>query len=216
MSGPGSRLSAFRSHLSPVASPSAISLSPTVSSAGARHASTSKPPRQEPEANAKYYRYWLPFQSRWADNDMYGHMNNAQYSFYFDSLINQYLIARCGQTPTSTDKPIGLIISSSTTYLSSLAFPSPFMAALSVDKIGRSSVRYRVALFPARAASQTGQSGALAKSEQDRVGKVSLELEGEQAAAFGELTHVFCDPVSRRPTDIPPNVRKGLEELLVP
>lgn len=24
------------------------------------------------------YRYWLPIQSRWKDNDMYGHINNTE------------------------------------------------------------------------------------------------------------------------------------------
>ena len=42
------------------------------------------------------YKWFLPIQSRWLDNDRYGHMNNAVYHGIFDSVINVYLIRHCG------------------------------------------------------------------------------------------------------------------------
>ena len=33
--------------------------------------------------------YVLEIQTRWADNDVYGHVNNVVYYSYFDTLINR-------------------------------------------------------------------------------------------------------------------------------
>ncbi|XP_078289479.1 uncharacterized protein LOC144612948 [Panthera onca] len=38
------------------------------------------------------YGYFLPIQTRWQDNDQYGHVNNAVYYSYFDIIISHYLI----------------------------------------------------------------------------------------------------------------------------
>ncbi|EPQ11947.1 hypothetical protein D623_10028751 [Myotis brandtii] len=40
------------------------------------------------------YGYFLPIQTRWQDNDQYGHVNNAVYYSYFDTIINHYLIRK--------------------------------------------------------------------------------------------------------------------------
>ena len=37
------------------------------------------------------YGYFLLIQTRWQDNDQYGHGNNAVYYSYLDTIINQYL-----------------------------------------------------------------------------------------------------------------------------
>ena len=42
------------------------------------------------------FKWFLPFQTRWLDNDTYGHMNNAVYHGIFDSVINIFLIRNCG------------------------------------------------------------------------------------------------------------------------
>nr|KAF6343014.1 hypothetical protein mPipKuh1_010742 [Pipistrellus kuhlii] len=39
------------------------------------------------------YGYFLPIQTRWQDNDQYGHVNNVVYYSYFDTIINHYLIS---------------------------------------------------------------------------------------------------------------------------
>ena len=38
------------------------------------------------------YPWFLPVQTRWLDNDQYGHINNAVYHAIFDSVINGYLM----------------------------------------------------------------------------------------------------------------------------
>ena len=48
------------------------------------------------------YPWFLPVQTRWLDNDQYGHINNAVYHAIFDSVINIYLIRNLGLDISST------------------------------------------------------------------------------------------------------------------
>ncbi|MGB1221748.1 MAG: acyl-CoA thioesterase, partial [Alcanivoracaceae bacterium] len=50
--------------------------------------------KQRPGREA--FGYLCPVDSRWADNDVYGHINNVMYYSYFDSTINRYLIDKGG------------------------------------------------------------------------------------------------------------------------
>ena len=38
------------------------------------------------------YAGFVPITTRWSDNDIYGHINNAVVYFYFDTAVNQLLI----------------------------------------------------------------------------------------------------------------------------
>ena len=42
------------------------------------------------------YKVFYPITTRWADNDIYGHINNVTYYAYFDSAANRYLIEEGG------------------------------------------------------------------------------------------------------------------------
>ncbi len=121
------------------------------------------------------------------DNDVYGHVNNVVYYSYFDTVINYYLITQ-GGLDIHAGAQIGLCVESHCTYAAPLAFPGVVEAALRVEKLGRSSVKYGVGLF----------------------------AEGsERAAAEGWFVHVFVDRVSRRPAAIGAGLRRALEVLLV-
>lgn len=48
--------------------------------------------RVEDYRHQEAYGYFLPIQTRWQDNDQYGHVNNVVYYSYFDTIINHYLI----------------------------------------------------------------------------------------------------------------------------
>ena len=58
------------------------------------------------------YSFLFPMQTRWADNDMYGHVNNVVYYSFFDSAANAFLIQHCGFDPQHSED-IGLVVSSS-------------------------------------------------------------------------------------------------------
>jgi acyl-CoA thioester hydrolase len=129
----------------------------------------------------------LTIQTRWGDNDIYGHVNNVVFYSWFDTVINRYLIA-AGALDPATSEVIGLCVESMCRYLRPAAYPEDVEAGLRVTKLGRSSVRYEIGVF--------------------RVGE-------NDPLAFGHFVHVFVDRQERRSTAMPPVLRGALERLLV-
>ena len=83
--------------------------------------------------------------TRWADNDIYGHVNNVQYYALFDTLINAWLIGE-GGLDIQRGSVIGLCAESRCQFHAALAFPDEILGALRVAKLGRTSVTYELAL----------------------------------------------------------------------
>jgi acyl-CoA thioester hydrolase len=133
------------------------------------------------------YRHMLPIGTRWKDNDVYGHVNNVEYYSYFDTVINTFLI-REGGLDIHRGDIIGVCADSHCRFLGEFAFPETIDAALRVEKLGNSSVRYGIALF--------------------RAGR-------DVPAAEGWFVHVFVDRESRKPTPIPQALRTALQTLVV-
>ena len=129
----------------------------------------------------------LAIPTRWMDNDVYGHVNNVVYYSYFDTVINEHLIL-AGGLDIHDGSVVGYCVESQCRYHSPLAFPEVIDAGLRVAHIGKSSVRYEIALF---------------------------SRNSEAAAGTGHFVHVFVDRALNRPTAIPPNLRSCLEQLLV-
>ncbi len=40
------------------------------------------------------YPHMVSMQTRWQDNDIYGHVNNAVYYAFFDKIVNDFLIEK--------------------------------------------------------------------------------------------------------------------------
>jgi acyl-CoA thioester hydrolase len=132
---------------------------------------------------AQPYRRDVP--TRWADNDVYGHVNNVEYYAFFDTVINAFLIEEGGMDPHE-DPVIGLCAESHCAFRRALSFPEVVRAELRVGHLGTSSVRYELALRG---------DGA------------------EEPAAEGWFVHVFVDREARRPSPIPDGLRAALERL---
>lgn len=115
---------------------------------------------------------------------MYGHANNAVYFHWFDSVLNSYLMEK-GLLNVHQPDVIGLMVETHCNYFDSLAYPQPVEIGLRVAHIGSSSVRYELAAF--------GQP--------------------EVCAAMGHLVHVYVDPHTRRPLELPIKWRTVLKEL---
>jgi acyl-CoA thioester hydrolase len=123
--------------------------------------------------------------TRWKDNDVYGHVNNVEYYSFFDTVINEYLIAE-GGLDIYSGAVIGLCAESHCSYRGPLAFPGTVEAGLRVGHLGRSSVRY----------------------------EIELRAQGAQeAAAEGWFVHVFVDRGTRRAVEIPDGLRSALATL---
>ncbi|CAB4882531.1 MAG: acyl-CoA thioesterase [Actinobacteria bacterium] len=138
-----------------------------------------------PPADPGAYPHRSNLQTRWKDNDIYGHVNNADYYGYFDTVINALLIKE-GGLDIHNGTTIGLCAESHCKFLGPLAFPGSVDACLRVGHLGASSVRYELALFD-------GETGA--------------------PAAVGWFVHVFVAADTRRPAEMPAQLRDLLVRL---
>ena len=129
--------------------------------------------------------HW-PVTTRWMDNDMFGHLNNAVYYGLFDTAINGWINTNCGIDPLQVPW-LGVVAESGCRYLAELRFPEPLVVGLAVTRLGNSSVTYRLGIW------------------QDR-GPV---------AAVGHWVHVYVDRTTRRPVPMPDAVRSLLEQARV-
>jgi acyl-CoA thioester hydrolase len=123
--------------------------------------------------------------TRWHDNDHYGHVNNVVYYAYFDTAVNGYLIEASG-TDIRSLPAIGIVAETSCRFLRELSFPDTVHAGLALEKLGNSSVVYRIGLF---------------------------RNEEAAPAAIGRFVHVYVDSTTRRPVPIPPQIRAALTAL---
>lgn len=131
---------------------------------------------------------WKDLSSNRSDNDMYHHLNNSVYAFLIDSIINAYLIAKCGMDPRSS-KQVGFVVNSYCDFFGSVAYPSVLDLGLRAVNLGKSSIKYEVGVF------ENGE---------------------DEVKAVGGSTHVFVDRDSKRPANngMEPEIRTGLTELL--
>ena len=129
--------------------------------------------------------YLAPIQTRWGDNDVYGHVNNVAYYAYFDTAVNRLLIERCG-LDIHDGAVIGLVVETGCTYHAPLAFPQDLEVGVRAERVGRTSVAYALGVFAA------GE---------------------ERSAADGRFVHVYVDAKTRRPAPLPDAMRANLEAL---
>ncbi len=131
------------------------------------------------------YPHFLAIQTRWSDNDIYGHVNNVTYYSYFDTVVNCYLIDE-GGLDIHEGAVIGIAVETHCNFFQPVTYPETIEAGLRVGHIGTSSVRYEIGIF----------------------------REGEaEAAAGGHFVHVFVDREANRPVPIPEPLRSALERI---
>ncbi|MGO4340470.1 acyl-CoA thioesterase [Pedococcus sp. 2YAF34] len=124
--------------------------------------------------------------TRWSDNDMYGHLNNAVYYELFDSAINGWLITGA-QVDVLALPELGVVAESGCRFFRELEYPHALDVGVRVERLGRSSITYALGLFAA---------------------------DTEQVAALGHWVHVYIDRTTRGTVPIPTAVRELLENAL--
>ena len=92
------------------------------------------------------YNYLEKIDTRFGDNDIFGHLNNIIYYSIFDSVINRFLINKCDYNPFSSDV-IAISPETRCKFRKSLRYPEKVEAGLSTFKIGVTSVIYDLSLF---------------------------------------------------------------------
>lgn len=140
------------------------------------------------------YVVWRQATTRWADDDVYGHMNNARYFELIDTAVNAHLAEATG-TDIRRLPAVGVVAEVSCRYFREVGYPQPIDLGLAVERLGSSSVIYRIGIF---------QGGA--------------GLPDDEAAAEGRFVHVYvanADPEQGRPTTPVPDLIRAVLEPLV-
>ena len=126
-----------------------------------------------------------PMQTRWMDNDQYGHVNNVTYYSYFDTAVNGWLMEATG-ADTRLGSAIGVVAETSCRFLKEISFPDPICVGLRVEKLGRSSVVYQLAVFRG---------------------------DDVDPSALGRFVHVYIDQKTRCPVAVPQAIRAALARI---
>lgn len=132
------------------------------------------------------FSYFLAVQTRWSDNDMYGHVNNVTYYSYFDTAANSLLIEKAN-FDIRCSPVIGLVVDSACSFFQELSYPEIIEVGVAISRLGNSSLQYDLAIF---------------KQSQD------------VASAQGHFVHVFVDRQTRKSTPIPVEMRDALTPYL--
>jgi acyl-CoA thioester hydrolase len=134
------------------------------------------------------YVHWEQVSTRWADIDVYGHMNNARYFEIIDTVVNNHLVRATGTDIRRLDA-IGVVAEVGCRYFAEVGYPEPVDVGVVADRVGRSSVVYRVGLF---------------------------QGDGDEAAAEGRFVHVYVDDTdpARPAVAMPGVIRDAVTPLL--
>ncbi|MCK6452235.1 MAG: acyl-CoA thioesterase [Alphaproteobacteria bacterium] len=134
------------------------------------------------------FRRFVSISTRWADNDVYGHVNNVTYYSYFDTAVNQNLVEH-GALDVTRSAEIGVVVETMCRFFKPVAFPDPLEVGLRVARLGRSSIRYEIGIF--------------------RGGD-------DEAAAAGHFVHVYVRRSDFQVVPVPEAVRRAVAGLIVP
>jgi acyl-CoA thioester hydrolase len=134
-----------------------------------------------------HFKHFMDIPTRWNDNDIFGHVNNAVYYQWFDTIVNVWMTRTFGHHH-QTAPWIGLVVETRCTYFSEVSYPEVLELGMVCVKQGRSSVTYDIGVF---------QKGAT------------------HASANGVFVQVVVDAKTKRPvSELPEIFARALESLL--
>ena len=140
--------------------------------------------RPTPRHRADYAAFET-IQTRWNDNDQYGHIYNATYYELFDSAVNAWMMAR-GMLHPDGAEPYGVVVENGCAYFRQVAYPDPLTIGLRLGKMGNSSMVLELGLFRA---------------------------DEDEESAQARFVMVCVDQQSRRPVPFPERQRDVMAEL---
>lgn len=125
-------------------------------------------------------------QTRWGDEDVYGHVNNVVHYAYFDTAVNAQMMAATGLDIRSLEA-VGVVAETGCRYLRELHFPGDVEVGIAVERLGRSSIAYALGLF---------------------------QGPEPEPAALGHFVHVYVDATTREVAPVPEVVRLAVAPLV--
>ena len=134
------------------------------------------------------YSCFYKLNTRWRDNDVYGHINNVIYYEYFDTAVNLWLIEN-NLLNFKSGKNVGFIVKSGCDFISPISHPSSLEIWISASAIGTSSVTYKSAVF---------------------------RNNDNFASAQGFFTHVYVNRSTQKASPISKDFRKKLNDIFKP
>jgi len=140
-----------------------------------------------PSLQRQDFAKFVTISTRWSDNDMYQHVNNVIYFSFFDTAVNQNLVEN-GHLEFSTSTIVGLVVRNECQFFASIAFPDIVQVGISVEKIGNSSVTYRLGIF---------------------------KNTDESLCALGSYTHVYVNRETQKSISIPDPMRAFFQSMLI-
>ncbi len=145
------------------------------------------PSGAEPAARRAHYPYWRRLQTRWGDNDIYGHMNNVVHYQLFDTVVNRFYWEDAGWDPAASPV-IGITPETRCRYFRQLRYPDPVEAGVRAAHIGRTSLQFDIGLF---------------------------RPDDSDPAAIGHFVHVFVDRVRQdRTVPVPAGILAAVRQML--
>ena len=129
------------------------------------------------------FTWFHPIQTRWSDNDQYGHVNNVVFYAYFDTAVNAFLIGEAGLAPVGGTWQ-GLVVDTRCSYFAPARYPEALEAGISFAERGRTSQTYEIGIF------RTGEPMTL---------------------AHGRFVHVYVDTATGRPAALPDSLLAAME-----
>ena len=140
-----------------------------------------------PRPTRDRYVHWETVTTRWADIDVYGHMNNARYFEIIDTVVNNHLEQATGSDIRKLPA-IGVVAEVGCKYFAEVGYPAPVDVGVYIEKLGNSSIVYKIGLFQG----------------------------GDEAAAEGTFVHVYVDNTkpARPVTPIPEEIRAAVASLV--
>jgi acyl-CoA thioester hydrolase len=133
------------------------------------------------------FAWFTPIQTRWSDNDQYGHVNNVVYYAYFDTAVNAFLIAEAGLAPVG-GAWMGLVVDTRCSFFAPASYPEPLEAGIAFAESGRSSQRYEIGIF--------------------RAGE-------DRTLAHGHFVHVYVNADARRPIALPASLTAAMSRVRI-
>jgi acyl-CoA thioester hydrolase len=130
---------------------------------------------------------FIEMQTRWMDNDTYGHMNNIVHYALIDTAVTDW--QRNHEFFNKEHKGLEfMVVESGCHYFSEAAYPDKIAVGLRIKKIGNTSWIYQAGLF---------------------------REEDELCFALGFFAQVLVDCKNRRPTPIPNKMRDSLNLIKI-